>query len=142
MFKKSWCAGIQKAEIVVPVAKDRPPSAAMTIEEREVHDSLGNIEDRLEAIELLPHTLAAEYLSFEASPTGAGIGTTRQHSLGRAPRGALLIGVGVPGLGNSQASDIVMTTNISQSTDKTVVLTLRRMITAGAFSGTFHILLF
>lgn len=142
MSKRSWCAGIQKAEIVVLVARGLPASAALTIEDGEVHESLRGMDARIEALELLPHTLSAEYLSFEASPTGAGIGTTREHSLGRVPRGALLIGIGIAGLGNSQASDIVMTTNISQSTDKTVVLTLRRMITAGAFSGTFHILLF
>lgn len=125
------------------MASGLPPSAPVSMEEREVHESLGDLKSRIEALEALPHTIESEYHSVEASP-GSVISTVKlQHGLSRRPRGAWLIATGEESdAGTSQPTDVILTLDYPASTVNTATLMFRRMITAGAITRTFHILLF
>lgn len=121
---------------------DSPAGAPLNLEDREIHEAIASLAARVRALEERPHVGEAEYLSFEGSPDSAGVGFNLHHSLGRVPKGAILIAVGVLADGLSMPSDVKLTMNVPRSDAKTVRLVLRRMVTASATTRTFHVLLF
>lgn len=122
------------------VPKDLPKIAPVTEKERDVDDAIAALEARIAALEELPHTIKAEYHEVDAVVGAAAVMVEVQHSLGILPRGGVLLGAGVQGGGIE--TDVVLTLEVDESTNKTARLWLQRTVGAAATTRRYYFLLF